>query len=197
MSKIFNFDSLSDSPEASKRLKSPIFHGEGELIQPSRNIGIDDNKNSFIVQPFCKGNYLNFSKENNGQLSLEGHIDQKSSQKDKDQEYDSQNSFQDTYYKLVNKRENCHLHFMNSCRLESSVYSCAIDSFLEIAYSTFGPYIAEIEIQSLFFDLITKCLKSYSIILSSDNRNDRSKEQNLSDICLGFFSCKLHIFCKS
>ena len=45
MSKIFNFDSLSDSPEASKRLKSPIFHGEGELIQPSRNIGIDDNKN--------------------------------------------------------------------------------------------------------------------------------------------------------
>ena len=47
-------------------------------------------------------------------------------------------------YVYKNDRGNRDLHFMNLCRHQDSVYTCAVDSFLEIAYSTFGPYIAEI-----------------------------------------------------
>ena len=87
-----------------------------------------------------------------------------------------------------NDRGNRDLHFMNLCRHQDSVYTCAVDSFLEIAYSTFGPYIAEIETQSLFFDLLTNCLKSYSIILNSDITDNRENEENLSiTVIWGYF----------
>jgi len=161
MSKNLNFDSLSDSSEASERLESHIIHGKEKLIK-LENIVIDvDDKTS---------RSRNIALKNNDRPSSEGHTDQKSSLGDKD------------YNHINNIRGDKDLHFMNSCRRQKSVFTCAIDSFLEIAYSTFGPYIAEVETQSLFFDLITKCLKSYSIILNSDNGDDRDNEQNLSVI---------------
>ena len=58
-------------------------------------------------------------------------------------------------------RKCCHLqlcygpHFLNSCRYQSSTFSCAVDCFLEVADSIFMPYLKNIprtNIVQLIFD---------------------------------------------
>ena len=69
-------------------------------------------------------------------------------------------------------------HFMNVCRLQNGLYTCAVDTFLEVVFASFSSLIEKIETRSYSFEMLVRCFESYSVIL--DCCNDSSNEQNLS-----------------
>ena len=54
---------------------------------------------------------------------------------------------------------------MNACRLENSVYTCAVDSFLEFAFATFNSLIKKVETRSDFFDKVLRGFEAHSFLL--------------------------------
>ena len=49
----------------------------------------------------------------------------------------------DLNFKQMIRRGENHIYFMNACRLENSIYTCVVDSFLEVAYATISSSIKE------------------------------------------------------
>ena len=56
------------------------------------------------------------------------------------------------FRQMIRRGEN-YIHFMNACRLENSFYTCAVGSFLEVAFATFSSSIKEIETRTLFLTI--------------------------------------------
>lgn len=59
------------------------------------------------------------------------------------------------------------IHFRNACRLEPSVFTCAVDSFLEICFVALHSLIENMDFKSDFFTCIHDCLSQYDILLNS------------------------------
>ena len=77
------------------------------------------------------------------------------------------------------------IHLLNECRLKASVYSCAIDSFIEVCYAILYPIISHLESKSEFFERLCNSFDQYSELLISNpyNKEITSKqEQSLSNI---------------
>ena len=56
------------------------------------------------------------------------------------------------------------IHFRNACRLEPSVFTCAVDSFLEICFVALHSLIENMDFKSDFFTCIHDCLSHLPII---------------------------------
>lgn len=64
---------------------------------------------------------------------------------------------------------NSHVHFMNACRLQSSVFTCAVDSFLEICSIVLWRFLQESERKSHFFEILNDTFLQYNNIFHSDS----------------------------
>ena len=52
------------------------------------------------------------------------------------------------------------LHFLNASRLQDSVFSCAVDTFLETSFVVLRSLIGNLERKSEFFDKLFTCFDS-------------------------------------
>ena len=51
------------------------------------------------------------------------------------------------------------LHFLNASRLQDSVFSCAVDTFLETSFVVLRSLIGNLERKSDFFDKLFTCFE--------------------------------------
>ena len=79
-----------------------------------------------------------------------------------------------------NMRERNEPHFMNSCRNQLSVFSCAIDCFLELSHNIFFPVLHSIN-RSSFMDLLYLTCLSYDCCLK-ENSEEVVLERELAQI---------------
>ena len=63
---------------------------------------------------------------------------------------------------------NNQIHFMNASRMQYSVFSCAVDSFLEVSYTSLGSFLNNSDSKSEFFERLNDCLNCYNHTLNSD-----------------------------
>ena len=63
---------------------------------------------------------------------------------------------------------NFNVHFLNICRTEPSAYTCAVDSFLEICFVSFAPFIERLVVKSEFFHILYICFQGYQDLLKAD-----------------------------
>lgn len=59
---------------------------------------------------------------------------------------------------------NSMIHFMNACREQNSVFTCAVDSFLETCFVAIGSYIPTIAEKSPFFEILDAIVNQYNVI---------------------------------
>ena len=64
---------------------------------------------------------------------------------------------------------NSEIYLRNVCRLQPSLYTCAVDSFLEIFYGVFSILNEKSNVKSEFFEMIHCFLSQYRDILTSNN----------------------------
>ena len=81
--------------------------------------------------------------------------------------------------RLFNGRDNNQIHFMNSCRLKKSTFTCAVDSFLEISFVILGSFLKGAQLKSSFFELLHECFEQYNALLNSDYNYDNDKDKKI------------------
>ena len=74
------------------------------------------------------------------------------------------------------------IHFLNSCRLQPFIFSCAVDSFLEISTAVFFEHLHQIVSKSEFFEVVCNACDNYSILCSLDLYPQSSLELQLSEV---------------
>ena len=84
--------------------------------------------------------------------------------------------------RLVPYARNCNLYFRNACRLQPALYSCAVDSFLEICNVVISPFMGNILFESDFFRKIEDFIRRYRSLTNSNYDNDNSLEFRLAEI---------------
>ena len=67
------------------------------------------------------------------------------------------------------RKDNDQIHFMNSCRFQGSIFTCTVDSFLEISFVLLCSFSKSTQLKSYFFELLRECFEQYDALLSSEN----------------------------
>ena len=78
------------------------------------------------------------------------------------------------------RKDNDQIHFMNSYRFQGSIFTCAVDSFLEISFVLLYSFLKSTQLKSYFFELLRECFKQYDALLSSENPDDE-EESNVKE----------------
>ena len=68
-----------------------------------------------------------------------------------------------------NISRNGEIYLRNICRIQPSLYTCAVDSFLEIFYSVSNMFIEKFDVKSEFFEMMHCFLSQYRDILTSNS----------------------------
>jgi len=97
------------------------------------------------------------------------------------------------------------IYLRNVWRLQPSLYTCAVDSFLEIFYGMFSMFIEQFNAKSEFFEMMHCFISQYREILASHaSYRELQNEEidplelwniNCSAANLGFFDTILPVIC--
>ena len=77
------------------------------------------------------------------------------------------------------RKDNAQIHFMNSCRFQGSIFTNAIDSFVEISFVLLCSFLKSTQLKSYFFELLRECFEQYDPLLRSENPNNEEEEGNV------------------
>ena len=78
------------------------------------------------------------------------------------------------------RKDNDQIHFMNSCRFQGSIFTNAIDSFVEISFVLLCSFSKSTQLKSYFFELLRECFEQYDALMSSENPDDE-EESNVKE----------------
>ena len=78
------------------------------------------------------------------------------------------------------RKDNDQIHFMNSCRFQGYIFTCSVDSFLEISFVLLCSFLKSTQLKSYFFELLRECFEQYNALLSSENPDDE-EESNVKE----------------
>ena len=70
------------------------------------------------------------------------------------------------------RKDNHQIHFMNSCRFQGSIFTCAVDSFLEISFVLLCSLLKSTQLKSYFFELLRECFLLLWILVRSNLQID-------------------------
>ena len=91
------------------------------------------------------------------------------------------------------RKVNDQIHFMNSCRFQGSIFTCAVDSFLEIGFVLLCSFLKSTQLKSYFFELFRVCFEQYDALLSSENPDDE-EESNVKEEFLALIRQPVIVF---
>ena len=73
------------------------------------------------------------------------------------------------------RKDNDQIHFINSCRFQGSIFTCAVDSFMEISFVLLCSFLKSTQLKSYFFELLRECFEQYDALLRSENPNNEEE----------------------